>query len=112
MGAFVEARPAEDYPPHWYFEDVQFLVSLINFEDLKKSIVKHDKHTFSPRESSDGKAIDRGWHDFVSCDEETLRSGGFVDPIDDSVCFRASVYLAGGPMRVAMAKQKTRYGEL
>lgn len=25
-------------------------------QDLKKSIVKHDKHTFSPVESSDGKA--------------------------------------------------------
>ena len=33
ISAFVEARPSEDYPPHWYFEDVQFLVSLINFQD-------------------------------------------------------------------------------
>ena len=83
-------------------------------QDLKKSIVKHDKHTFSPVESSDGKAksqkmpkdakslksqilfsshlnlaeaIDRGWHDFVHCDEATLRNSGFVDK-DDTVCFR------------------------
>ena len=34
ISAFVEARPSEDYPPHWYFEDVQFLVSLINFQDV------------------------------------------------------------------------------
>ena len=27
------ARPTEDYPAHWFFEDVQFLVSLINFQD-------------------------------------------------------------------------------
>ncbi|CAE7257314.1 UBP12 [Symbiodinium natans] len=105
ISAFVEARPSEDYPPHWYFEDVQFLVSLINFQDLKKSIVKHDKHTFSPVESSDGKAIDRGWHDFVHCDEATLRSSGFVDK-DDTVC--ASVYLAGGAMKVN-SKTKSRY---
>mmetsp|Transcript_119963 Transcript_119963/g.233518 ORF Transcript_119963/g.233518 Transcript_119963/m.233518 type:complete len:1330 (-) Transcript_119963:135-4124(-) len=111
ISAFVEARPTEDYPPHWYFEDVQFLVSLINFEDLKKSIVKHDKHTFSPVESSDGKAIDRGWHDFVHCDEATLRNNGFVDPKDDTVCFRASVYLAGGAMKVS-PKTKSRYMSL
>ncbi|CAE7742965.1 gpmA [Symbiodinium pilosum] len=110
ISAFVEARPSEDYPPHWYFEDVQFLVSLINFQDLKKSIVKHDKHTFSPVESSDGKAIDRGWHDFVHCDEATLRSSGFVDK-DDTVCFRASVYLAGGAMKVN-SKTKSRYMSL
>ncbi|CAE8626532.1 unnamed protein product, partial [Polarella glacialis] len=102
ISAFVEAR---------YFEDVQFLVSLINFEDLKKSIVKHDKHTFSPVESSDGKAIDRGWHDFVHCDEATLRNNGFVDPKDDTVCFRASVYLAGGAMKVS-PKMKSRYMSL
>ncbi|CAD7936792.1 unnamed protein product [Amoebophrya sp. A120] len=100
ISAFVEARPSEDYPPNWYFQDVQFLVSLINHGNISNSIVKHDKHTFSPTESSDGKAIDRGWHDFVSCDEATLRNGGFVDPRDDTVCFRASVYLAGGPMKV------------
>lgn len=29
-------------------------------QDLKKSIVKHDKHTFSPVESSDGKAPQGG----------------------------------------------------
>ncbi|CAJ1328463.1 unnamed protein product, partial [Effrenium voratum] len=110
ISAFVEARPSEDYPAHWYFEDVQFLVSLINFQDLKKSIVKHDKHTFSPVESSDGKAIDRGWHDFVHCDEVTLRSSGFVDK-DDTVCFRASVYLAGGAMKVN-SKNKSRYMSL
>ncbi|CAE7345253.1 Usp7, partial [Symbiodinium microadriaticum] len=110
ISAFVEARPSEDYPPHWYFEDVQFLVSLINFQDLKKSIVKHDKHTFSPVESSDGKAIDRGWHDFVHCDEATLRNSGFVDK-DDTVCFRASVYLAGGAMKVN-SKTKSRYMSL
>eukprot|EP00439_Symbiodinium_sp_Y106_P022529 s5312_g2.t2 len=110
ISAFVEARPSEDYPPHWYFEDVQFLVSLINFQDLKKSIVKHDKHTFSPVESSDGKAIDRGWHDFVHCDEATLRNSGFVDK-DDTVCFRASVYLAGGAMKVN-SKSKSRYMSL
>ncbi|CAK0880704.1 unnamed protein product, partial [Prorocentrum cordatum] len=111
ISAFVEARPFEDYPPHWYFEDVQFLVSLINFQDLKKSIVKHDKHTFSPVESSDGKAIDRGWHDFVHCDEATLRNNGFVDPKDGTVCFRASVYLAGGAMKVS-PKTKSRYMSL
>lgn len=33
ISAFVEARPSEDYPAHWFFEDVQFLVSLINFQD-------------------------------------------------------------------------------
>ena len=27
----------------------------------------------------DLQAIDRGWHDFVHCDEVTLRSSGFVD---------------------------------
>lgn len=37
-----------------------------------------------------GEAIDRGWHDFVHCDEGTLRSSGFVDPKDDTVCFRSS----------------------
>ena len=97
ISAFVEARPSEDYPAanNWYFADVQFLVSLINHTNISNSIVKHDKHTFSPTESSDGKAIDRGWHDFVSCDEATLRAGGFVDPVDETVCFRASVYLAG-----------------
>lgn len=110
ISAFVEARPTEDYPAHWFFEDVQFLVSLINFQDLKKSIVKHDKHTFSPVESSDGKAIDRGWHDFVHCDEVTLRTSGFVDSKDDTVCFRASVYLAGA-MKVN-SKTKSRYMSL
>jgi hypothetical protein len=112
ISAFVEARPTEDYPGHWYFQDVQFLVSLVNHSNISNSIVKHDKHTFSPTESSDGKAIDRGWHDFVSCDEHTLRSGGFVDPRDDTVCFRASVYLAGGPMRVTNIKSKQRYAEM
>ena len=33
------------------------------------------------------EAIDRGWHDFVHCDEATLRNSGFVDK-DDTVCFR------------------------
>tara|TARA_A100001015_G_scaffold289838_1_gene362170 strand:- start:256 stop:756 length:501 start_codon:yes stop_codon:yes gene_type:complete len=127
ISAFVEARPSEDYPMHWYteqyffsghkicdgsflisngeirnhfeirvwisafrnphfeirtpksalryphfdvrtsisascryFQDVQFLVSLVNHQNIANSIVKHDKHTFSPTESSDGKAIDRG----------------------------------------------------
>ena len=36
------------------------------------------------------QAIDRGWHDFVHCDEVTLRTSGFVDSKDDTVCFRAS----------------------
>ena len=36
ISAFVEARPSEDYPPHWFFEDVQFLVSLINFQDWER----------------------------------------------------------------------------
>ncbi|CAD7959963.1 unnamed protein product, partial [Amoebophrya sp. A25] len=117
ISAFVEARPSEDYPPNWFFQDVQFLVSLINHTNISNSIVKHDKHTFSPTESSDGKAIDRGWHDFVSCDEGTLRNGGFVDPRDDTVCFRASVYLAGGPMKVnrggaVCVRPRPLYGEL
>ena len=58
ISAFVEARPSEDYPPHWYFEDVQFLVSLINFQDgagrgrgpgplQKKSLLK-PKHLYDP----------------------------------------------------------------
>ncbi|CAJ1400550.1 unnamed protein product, partial [Effrenium voratum] len=55
-------------------------------------------------------AIDRGWHDFVHCDEVTLRSSGFVDK-DDTVCFRASVYLAGGAMKVN-SKNKSRYMSL
>lgn len=39
ISAFVEARPSEDYPAHWFFEDVQFLVSLINFQELRRSAV-------------------------------------------------------------------------
>ena len=69
----------------WIFEGVHLSCWL----DLVKSPI-WGSETWRPRVYLHlREAIDRGWHDFVHCDEGTLRSSGFVDPKDDTVCFRS-----------------------
>jgi len=59
----------------------------------------------SSKQFGNSKKTLPGWHDFHPFDgEEQLRADGFVDPVDDTVVFRASADLAGQSLKLAVGK--------
>ena len=57
----------------------------------QKTTTKRNRRQQQRHHLQAGEAIDRGWHDFVHCDEGTLRSSGFVDPKTTPSVFAAGM---------------------
>jgi ubiquitin C-terminal hydrolase len=84
LAGFVEVVPPDTCSDvRWAFEQVRYLIAVINWKDYRRSIWQQDTFTFQ-RESSD-----RGWHrGFLKASDMTTESGWLND--NGELCLRAT----------------------
>lgn len=83
LGAFVLAEPG-GVEPDSIFKNVKFEITLVNWRDFSRSVIKSDKFSFR----ASGQEIDRGWHDLVAVDSIMNLGSEWVGP-KGAVCVRA-----------------------